>query len=110
MSQLEEYLSWQMKVADVLEPVKEHRFHPKRRWRFDFAWPDLMLAVEVEGHGGAKSRHTSFTGFQNDCTKYNEACLLGWRVLRFTGPMVKSGEALDTIERMLSILQPAQTG
>lgn len=58
---------------------REYRFHPTRKWRFDFAIPELKLAVEIEGRG----RHQTVDGFRKDCEKYNAALLLGWRVLRF---------------------------
>lgn len=59
--------------------VREHRFHPGRRWKFDFAFPSVRLAVEVDGRG----RHHSVDGFRKDCEKLNEAVRMGWRVLRF---------------------------
>lgn len=64
---------------DIQAPEREYKFHPERRWKFDFAWPDVKLAVEVEGQG----RHQTFIGFRRDCDKYNAALALGWRVLRF---------------------------
>lgn len=67
-------------------PVSEHKFHPKRRWRFDYAWPDKLTAVEIDGGiwrkgGGAHSRPSNIL---RDMEKINAAVLLGWRVLRFT--------------------------
>ena len=62
----------------------EHAFHPTRRWRFDFAWPDKMVAVECEGGVYSRGRHTRGSGFTADCEKYSAAAMLGWRVLRFT--------------------------
>lgn len=59
-------------------------FHPTRKWRFDFAIPGLMVGIEFEGIMSEKSRHTTVTGFSGDCTKYNEAAKLGWKVLRYT--------------------------
>jgi hypothetical protein len=44
-------------------------------------------------------RHTRGKGFIEDCNKYNEAVMLGWRVIRVTTEMVKSGEAMAYIER-----------
>lgn len=64
------------------EPVAEHRFHPERRWRFDYCWPEAKIALEVEGGGWVGGRHTSGKGFQADMVKYNAAACLGWRVLR----------------------------
>ena len=66
--------------------VEEHRFAALigRQWRFDFAWPDRMLAVEIDGGAFSNGRHTRGAGFVEDCRKLNAATLLGWRVLRFT--------------------------
>ncbi len=64
--------------------VKEHKFHPKRKWRFDYAIPDHKIALEVEGGVWTGGRHTSSSGFLKDMEKYNTATLMGWRVLRTT--------------------------
>ena len=75
--------------------VSEYRFHDKRLWRFDFAFPDLKIAFEYEGVGGVRSRHVSLVGYSNDCEKYNEAQRLGWRVYRFTALMIQDGRFVD---------------
>lgn len=80
---------------------REYRFHSTRRWRFDFAWPELLLAVEVEGGIWSQGRHTRGQGFEDDCEKYNEAALAGWRVLRVTGGQIARGEAIEWIARGL---------
>ena len=64
--------------------IKEHRFHPKRKWRFDYAFPAAKVALEVEGGVWTSGRHTRPQGFLNDIEKYNTATLLGWKVLRTT--------------------------
>lgn len=73
-----------LKQANLPLPVREYIFHPARKWRFDFAWPDKKLAVECEGAVWSRGRHTRGKGFIADCEKYNAAALLGWRVLRYT--------------------------
>jgi len=75
-------LLWQSINGEPYED--EHRFHPTRRWRFDFAWPSKKIAVEIEGGTWTGGRHTRGAGFQKDCEKYNAAAVLGWTVLRFT--------------------------
>lgn len=62
----------------------EYKFHPKRKWRADFAIPDVKLLIEFEGIMSQKSRHTSVVGYSKDCEKYNAASTLGFRVLRYT--------------------------
>jgi very-short-patch-repair endonuclease len=77
----------------------ELKFHHARRWMFDFAWPQHMLAVEVHGGVFQQGRHVRGTGFRDDREKMNEATILGWRVLEFTTCQVESGYALGALER-----------
>jgi very-short-patch-repair endonuclease len=81
--------------------VTEHRFHPVRKWRFDFAWLDQSIAVEIEGGTWSGGRHTRGSGFELDCEKYNEAAAIGWTVFRFTGKMVKSGNAIQLLKEVM---------
>ena len=99
---LEDALAFQIKAAKLPEPVREHVFAKPRRWRFDFSWPSLKLAVEVEGAIFVGGRHNHPTGMMADMEKYNTALLMGWRVLRVAGPHVKSGEALRWIEAAIA--------
>jgi very-short-patch-repair endonuclease len=96
-SEGEALLLFQLKALNLPEPVREYRFDAKRRYRFDFAYPDKMIAVEVEGWG----RHQKYIGYSQDCKKYNLASSLGWTVLRYTTKQVKDGDAINEIERML---------
>ena len=97
MSALEDTLLNQMRLMGVPEPEREYRFAAEalgRQWRFDFAWPDKMLAVEAEGGTWARGRHVRGGGFERDCEKYNAAAMLGWRVLRYTSSMIDDGRAM----------------
>lgn len=100
-SALEEKLLFQIRATRLPEPVREMRVVELRRWRADFAWPDKMLMVEVEGGHWQNGRHTRGAGFDADCEKYAEAVLAGWRVIRCTGTHIKSGEALEWIRMAL---------
>lgn len=64
--------------------VREYRFDPSRRWRFDYAIPAHKIAIEVEGGVWTQGRHTRPAGFIGDMEKYNAAAVLGWRILRTT--------------------------
>ncbi|WP_036663029.1 hypothetical protein [Pandoraea sp. SD6-2] len=103
-SQLERAFALHCRAHKVVEPVREHRFAPPRRWRFDFAWPEQMVAAEVEGGIWTGGRHTRGSGFQADAEKYNAAALAGWRVFRFTAGMVSSGAAISTIQKALEAI------
>lgn len=81
---------------------KEYKFHPTRKWRFDFAWPEKLIAVEVEGGIYTYGRHTRASGFEKDLEKYAEAVSLGWRVLRVGDKMILSGKALEYVKKLLT--------
>lgn len=100
-SPLEALLAFQITAAKLPRPAREFQFDPPRRWKFDFCWPERLLAVEVEGGAWSRGRHTRGLGFTSDCEKYSAAAILGWRIIRATGEHVKSGEALAWIERAL---------
>ena len=101
-SALETHLARSMEAAGLPKPEREYVFHPERKWRLDFCWPDAMLAVEVEGGIYRGGGHTSAGGIKRDIDKHNALTLLGWRVLRFHGDQVRSGEATETIRRALT--------
>lgn len=68
----------------------EYRFAKPRRWRFDWAIPEIMVAVEYEG--GIFDRngsHTSVKDITRDVEKYNAAAIAGWKVLRYTAKNYK---------------------
>lgn len=84
-----------LQIKDVLTTIFgeemlhcEYKFHLVRRWRFDYAIPDIKLAVEYHGHAGfvgkKASGHSTIKGLTNDCEKMNSAIAAGWRVLAFT--------------------------
>jgi len=97
---------WVLPLLSV-QPVQQHRFHPTRRWRFDYAYPDARLAIEVDG-----GQYTPRGGRHNtdvDREKLNEAAKLGWRVLRYSGAMLKDpARVAADIEaaRLANILMP----
>jgi len=82
------------------QPEQQHKFHPTRRWKFDFAWPDRMIAVEVEGGAWIQGRHTRGQGFLNDCEKYNEAVCLGWSMIRIPTDWVGTGAIANYLDKI----------
>ena len=102
-SELERTFEYYLRVlgAGLPQGEREYRFHPKRRWRFDWAWPDRKLAVEVDGGQWVKrgGRHNS----DKDREKLNAAAVAGWRVVRFSGTMLKRDPAgcIETVRLAL---------
>ncbi|MCC6315675.1 MAG: hypothetical protein IT337_16885, partial [Thermomicrobiales bacterium] len=96
--------------AGLGEWVTEFRFHPTRKWRFDWALmsPALKIAVEYDGITGAtafnrkgtegNASHASVGNIMRDAEKINEAQLLGWLVIRVNAKTIKSGQAFAWIE------------
>ena len=74
-----------LKLTNQIEDyVLELQFDEVRKFRFDWAIPSLMIAIEFEGIMSEKSRHTTKTGYSKDTEKYNLAAISGWIVLRYT--------------------------
>lgn len=42
--------------AGLPQPEQEYKFHATRRWRFDYAWAQYKIALEVEGAARLWSR------------------------------------------------------
>lgn len=78
--------------------IAEYQFHPKRRWRFDYALPQQRIALEVEGGVWTQGRHTRGSGFMGDMEKYNTASVMGWRVLRTTPDELMMGKTIRMLQ------------
>lgn len=79
----------------------EYRFC-ERLWRFDFAWPESRVALEIEGGIWTNGRHTRGSGFEKDLEKYNRAAIDGWTVIRVTTKQAKDGTAIDLVQQAMS--------
>lgn len=107
MTLAEDECAFMLKATNTTGWQREFRFAPPRRWRFDFAWPQQRIALEIEGGTWVGGRHNRGAGYVNDLEKYNTATLLGWRLLRVTPEMVSDGTALLLIEALLDNAQVA---
>lgn len=120
MSELESNLESQLVFRGETNYLREYRFAAEfvgkgkgirerlknsglKDWRFDFAWLNNMLAVEVEGGGWVNGRHNRGKGFDNDITKYHHATRLGWTVYRCSGKLIKNGEASALIVELVKL-------
>lgn len=77
-------------VLDYIEHgyITEYQFdkhYGKRLWRSDFCIPKYGILIEAEGiffNNSGISRHQQGQGFSADLSKYNEANILGFQLLR----------------------------
>ncbi|MGN1386432.1 MAG: hypothetical protein ACI4XS_07510 [Bacillus sp. (in: firmicutes)] len=81
--------------------MKEYYFHPKRRWRFDYAIPEYRIAIEVEGGVWTQGRHTRAKGFLGDIDKYNTAAVMGWMLVRTTPNKLITKQTMDYIKQAI---------
>lgn len=68
-----------------------------------------MVAVEIEGGTWVSGAHGRGVHFESDAEKYDEAAILGYRVLRFTNKMVEDGRAIEFTIRALHAVQADRT-
>lgn len=105
-----------IRAEKLPEPVREYRFAKEyvgegkgirerlrkaglQDWRFDFAFPDKLIALEVEGGIYSNGRHVRGKGFDDDVKKYGEAQYLGWTVIRVTSTSINNGSAIRWLKR-----------
>lgn len=103
---IERIFSQLCKQSGLPEPVTEYKFHVARKWRFDYAWPLQMIALEVEGGIWTGGRHTRGSGFLKDVEKYNAAAVHGWRVLRCVPDNLLSTDTIRTLKAVMSAPRP----
>ena len=86
-SQLEDSFYHELDLFKVPLPLRNHMFHPTRKWALDFAWPEWKIAVEIHGGIFAPNRggHNRGAYMEETFSKINEAIRIGWRVFTF-GP------------------------
>ena len=99
----ERLLRQHIKAAGLPDMAEQHQFHPERKWRLDFAYPELRLGIEVEGGiwrkgGGA---HSHPINIERDIEKHNALVMLRWTVFRFTPQIITSGAGLRMVEEWM---------
>jgi very-short-patch-repair endonuclease len=95
---------WKLLAAPLglPDPVRQHKFHPERRFRYDFCWVEQKLAVEIDGGSFIRGGHNTAKGQHADNDKHNESVRLGWRVLRFNTQAMKS--PVEVVEYVIGVM------
>lgn len=102
---LEDALLDQIKQTGLPLPRREVLVVPDRQYRADFAWPDQMLAVEVQGGiwgQDTKSSHAHPKAIERDAEKHSLMAVAGWRLIVVTGKHIETGQAVAWIKQALS--------
>lgn len=99
-SKLEENFYAAVRNVGMPLPQRQHKFHPTRRFRLDFAWIDCKVAVEINGGTYTDvSRHNFGPAMHSEYDKHNLAVAYGWALLVFDSVHVSKH-----IEECLSIV------
>jgi len=114
MSDLELLLLEQIRQARLPMPIYEPEHQtsatkiiPGREFAFDFVYPDLMVAIEVDGgtwkrtNQGRSAGHAHPARITHDNEKRNLARLLGWRVFQFDTTAINDGSALEMVRQVI---------
>jgi very-short-patch-repair endonuclease len=72
-------------------------------WRFDFAIPELKIAIEIDGGVWSGGRHSGGAGQIRDMEKGNAAVMLGWRVLHYTPQQIRKRDWLEDVKRVMAL-------
>ncbi len=102
MSSLEDMLALIIRADKLPTPERQFRFC-ERLWRFDFAWPEVKVVVDVQGGIWNRGGHVRGRGYLNDCEKLNTAILLGYKVLYVCSIHIENGMAIKWIKNALNI-------
>jgi hypothetical protein len=91
-------LGWLCEAAGLPKPVGQYQSNPDRKWAHDWAWPDHLLIVEVQGGGWIRGRHHRGDGYREDLIKKLWLQTRGWTVLEVDPQMVRDGSAVQAIK------------
>lgn len=87
----------------IPEPQTEWPVCEGRKFRFDYAWPLLQVAMEIEGGCFTRGAHGSVSGILRDIEKYNLATLNGWKVLRVLPQNLLTSETAAMLRKLMCL-------
>lgn len=103
---LEEILAKDLEDHIGQAPVREYRFCKQRKFRFDLAYRDQKIAIEVDGRSHGQPKR-----MRSDAAKFNLSTMMGWKVLRYPASVVKvkkrRGLIVEQVNRLLhGVVEP----
>lgn len=98
---VEEAMASQLDEAGLTGYKQNSYFIKGRKFQADFWYPELRLALEVDGGVWMpRSGHTSGAGYTSDRERDVEALLQGIITVRYTSDQVRNGYAIETFKRI----------
>lgn len=99
--------------SGIPKPELEYKFHPTRKWRFDFAWTaqvedqyggfEPRLALEVQGGIWTAGRHNRGAALLKEWEKLNEAAVQGWRIIYCQPKDLLTKQTIELLEQALGL-------
>lgn len=100
--QWESVLATKIQNARFQKPYfRQYPFLSGRKFRADFAFPEQMLLIEVDGGLYIQGGHSRGAARESDLERDALAMLAGWRTLRVSPRHVKDGRAIAWIAELL---------
>lgn len=107
----------QLQALEIYGYFREYQLATPRKWRADFAWPNLEprpIIVEIQG-GIYRDKESNQTGWHQtpagmikDMEKHNNAVIRGYDVYYFHGKQIRSGNAALFIQSVIDGKPKAQ--
>jgi hypothetical protein len=96
------YFLQQLKDIEDITIKMEHVFHPKRKWRIDYAiFGRRKIAIEINGGTWVSGRHNRPSSTLKEYEKLNELARHGYAVLQFTYENINDEESINIIKDIL---------
>ena len=83
--------------------ISEYKFCPTRKWRADYFFCDVKLAIEIEGAIYTLGRHTRGKGYSKDMEKYNYMSEIGITLLRYAPTKIDYNQIERVYKRLAAL-------
>jgi len=113
-SKLEAKVAADLKALGLMDGCeRQYRFHPERKWKIDFAWPQCTvydfdgepepkhIALEVNGGTYSHGSHSRGPRQRGDYEKWSELSLMGWTLILVDCKDVREGVHVERVLRAL---------
>lgn len=97
-SDIEALFSQQLSLTNLPPPIRNYLYLRGSRHELDFAWPDQMIGVEVQGMA-----HRIKEKFKTDIKKRAQGLLQGWKILEIDGDHIRDGVGMEWLHQLFEL-------